>query len=57
MRRQPSRSRSSPFLAALTDAVADFTDAAHRAAVEISYPTYGHEVMTIERFLASIEPV
>jgi nicotinamidase-related amidase len=41
----------------LTDAFADFTDAAHRAAVEISYPTYGHEVMTIERFLASIEPV
>lgn len=39
----------------LIDAVADFTDAAHRAAIEISYPTFGHEVTTIDGFLASIE--
>jgi len=39
----------------LTDAVSDFTDAAHRAAIEISYPTYGHEVITIDDFLAAID--
>lgn len=40
----------------LTDAVADFTDAAHHAALEISYPTYGHEVTTIDAFLSNIHP-
>jgi nicotinamidase-related amidase len=40
----------------LTDAVADFTDEAHDAALEISYPTYGHEVITVEDFLAAVEP-
>jgi nicotinamidase-related amidase len=40
----------------LTDAVADFTEEAHRAALEISYPTYGHEVITVEQFLADVEP-
>ncbi|MFE5140609.1 isochorismatase family cysteine hydrolase [Streptomyces fagopyri] len=39
----------------LTDAVADFTEEAHRAALEISYPTYGHEVTTIDEFLAAVE--
>jgi hypothetical protein len=38
----------------LIDAVADFTDPAH-AAIGISYPIFGHEVTTIDRFLASIE--
>jgi ureidoacrylate peracid hydrolase len=28
----------------LTDAVAEFTDAAHRAAIELSYPRFGHAV-------------
>lgn len=40
----------------LTDAVAEFTEEAHRAALEISYPTYGHEVTTIDEFLAAVEP-
>ncbi|MFF3000117.1 isochorismatase family cysteine hydrolase [Streptomyces sp. NPDC057950] len=39
----------------LTDAVAEFTEEAHRAALEISYPTYGHEVTTIDEFLAAVE--
>ncbi|MFD8073617.1 cysteine hydrolase family protein [Streptomyces sp. NPDC059718] len=40
----------------LTDAVADFTEEAHQAALEISYPTFGHEVITVDRFLAAVEP-
>jgi ureidoacrylate peracid hydrolase len=39
----------------LTDAVADFTEQAHRAALEISYPTFGHAVLTIDELLAGIE--
>jgi nicotinamidase-related amidase len=39
----------------LSDAVADFTEQAHRAALDISYPTFGHETLTIEEFLAGIE--
>jgi len=39
----------------LKDAVAEFTEAAHKAAIEISYPTYGHEVRTIAEFLGSVE--
>ena len=39
----------------LTDAVSEFTDAAHRAAIEISYPTFGHEVTTVDEFLRAIE--
>lgn len=35
----------------LKDAVAEFTDEAHRAAIDISYPTFGHEVLTIDEFL------
>ena|SRR5258706_15954830 len=38
----------------LTDAVAEFTEEAHKAALELSYPTFGHEVITIDNFLASI---
>ncbi len=40
----------------LTDAVADFTEEAHRAALEISYPTFGHEAITIDQFLAAVRP-
>ncbi|MGJ6968834.1 cysteine hydrolase family protein [Streptosporangium sp. G11] len=40
----------------LTDAVAEFTEAAQRAAVDLSYPTFGHSVTTIEGFVAGIEP-
>jgi ureidoacrylate peracid hydrolase len=40
----------------LTDAVSDFTDQAHQAAIQISYPTFGHEVTTIDAFLGAIEP-
>ena len=35
----------------LTDAVAEFTPEAHRAALEISYPTFGHEVLTVDQLL------
>src|SRR5207249_2023436 len=38
----------------LVDGVAEFTEKAHRAALEISYPTFGHEAITIEEFLQSI---
>jgi ureidoacrylate peracid hydrolase len=40
----------------LTDAVAEFTEEAHKAAVELSYPAFGHEVTTIDEFLAAVEP-
>jgi nicotinamidase-related amidase len=40
----------------LTDAVAEFTEEAHKAALELSYPTFGHEVTTIDKFLAAVEP-
>jgi ureidoacrylate peracid hydrolase len=35
----------------LADAVTDFTEQAHRAAVDLSYPIFGHEVLTVEQFL------
>jgi nicotinamidase-related amidase len=38
----------------LKDAVAEFTDEAHRAALEISYPTFGHAVLTVDEFLQSV---
>jgi hypothetical protein len=41
----------------LKDAVVEFTDEAHRAAIEISYPTFGHEVLTIDEFLPLIRRV
>jgi nicotinamidase-related amidase len=40
----------------LKDAVAEFTEAAHKAAIEISYPTFGHEVLTVDEFLESVAP-
>lgn len=40
----------------LTDAVADFTEEAHRAAVEVAYPTFGHQALTVDEFLRAIEP-
>jgi nicotinamidase-related amidase len=40
----------------LTDAVAEFTEEAHNAAIQLSYPTFGHEVTTIDKFLSSIKP-
>jgi ureidoacrylate peracid hydrolase len=38
----------------LKDAVADFTQLAHRAALDVSYPTFGHEVLTIDEFLGAV---
>lgn len=38
----------------IKDAVADFTEAAHRAALEVSYPVFGHETLTVDDFLAAI---
>jgi nicotinamidase-related amidase len=38
----------------LVDAVADFTEQAHQAALDISYPTFGHAVLTVDAFLASV---
>lgn len=38
----------------IKDAVAEFTAEAHRAAIDISYPTFGHEVLTVDQFLSSI---
>ena len=39
----------------LKDAVADFTPQAHQAALEVSYPTFGYEVLTIDQFLGAIK--
>jgi nicotinamidase-related amidase len=41
----------------LTDAVAEFTPEAHEAALTLSYPTFGHNVTTIDEFLEAVEPV
>lgn len=38
----------------LQDAVADFTEEAHHAALTISYPTFGHETITIDEFLNAV---
>jgi nicotinamidase-related amidase len=40
----------------LSDAVADFTEEAHRAALDISYPTFGHETLTVDEFISAIAP-
>jgi nicotinamidase-related amidase len=40
----------------LKDGVVEFTDEAHKAATEISYPTFGHEVLTVDEFLAAVRP-
>lgn len=39
----------------LSDAVADFTEQAHQAALTISYPTFGHETLTVDEFLKAVE--
>ncbi|MET7898780.1 cysteine hydrolase family protein [Streptomyces mirabilis] len=39
----------------LHDAVGEFTEKAHVAALEVSYPTFGHESLTVDEFLASVE--
>lgn len=39
----------------LKNAVAEFTDEAHRAAIEISYRTFGHEVLTADEFLRLVQ--
>ncbi|AUT74487.1 cysteine hydrolase family protein [Paraburkholderia hospita] len=41
----------------ITDAVADFTEAAHEAALSISYPTFGHDAMTVAEFLDAVDSV
>ncbi len=38
----------------LTDAVADFTEADHCAAVEVAYPKFGHAALTVDAFLARL---
>lgn len=40
----------------LTDGVAEFTPEAHAAAIDISYPTFGQSVLTVDEFLKAIEP-
>jgi nicotinamidase-related amidase len=39
----------------LKDAVAEFTEEAHDHAIAISYPTFGHEVLTVDEFLGAVE--
>ena len=39
----------------IVDGVAEFTEKAHLAATEISYPSFGHEVLTNTDFLKTIE--
>jgi len=39
----------------LSDGVAEFTEAAQRAALDISYPTFGHATITIDEFLGSVK--
>jgi nicotinamidase-related amidase len=41
----------------IKDAVADFTEAAHEAALTISYLTFGHDTMTVAEFLESVGTV
>lgn len=38
----------------IKNAVAEFTHKAHRAAIDISYPTFGHEVLTVNEFLSAV---
>lgn len=41
----------------IADAVAEFDEAVHKVALEVSYPAFGHEVATVDRFLSSIVAV
>lgn len=38
----------------IADAVAEFDEAVHMVALEVSYPAFGHEVSTVDEFLNSI---
>ena len=38
----------------IADAVAEFEEAIHKIALEVSYPAFGHEVTTVDEFLSSI---
>jgi len=38
----------------LHDAVGEFTEQAHRAALDVAYPTFGHESLGVDEFLASV---
>lgn len=38
----------------LSDGVAEFTEEAHEAALKISYPTFGHAVLTVTEFLQAL---
>ncbi|MCX4593975.1 cysteine hydrolase [Streptomyces sp. NBC_01549] len=39
----------------INDAVGDFTEQAHRAAVDVAFPTFGHESLTVDEFLSSVD--
>jgi nicotinamidase-related amidase len=39
----------------LRDGVAEFTEKAQAAAIELSYPAFGHEVLTISEFLEALK--
>jgi len=39
----------------LKDGVAEFTEEAHLAAINISYPAFGHAVLTVQQFLDEIK--
>ncbi|WP_295991104.1 isochorismatase family cysteine hydrolase [Rugamonas sp.] len=39
----------------IKDGVAEFTEQAHRAAIDISYPTFGHASLTVDEFLAGVQ--
>lgn len=38
----------------LADAVAEFTEEVHKVALEVSYPAFGHEITTVDGFLAAV---
>jgi nicotinamidase-related amidase len=38
----------------VADAVAEFTEELHKVALEVSYPAFGHEVTTVDKFLGAI---
>lgn len=40
----------------LKDAVAEFTEEVHKVALEVSYPAFGHEVLSIDEFLGAVVP-
>lgn len=40
----------------IADAVADFSVEEHRAAVDLAYPVYGHQTVTVGQFLGAVVP-